>query len=177
MTQEEARVFFEFWVGQVIAPGFFGITISIIVASVITNYLRLFADENKELDKNIDPNKELSENFKLFREKNGYKISEYEKLLILCAISTLAFGGSLMITMFETGVSIFKQSYRFTIIISLGFLILLILLFALFNLAKNRRIKEGIIKDNKNTGLLPIIIVSVILISVFLGMVMSLIFA
>ncbi len=47
MTQEEARVFFEFWAGQVIGSVFFACIVSIIVASVFTNYLRLFADKKK----------------------------------------------------------------------------------------------------------------------------------
>lgn len=81
MTQEEIKLFFDFWAGQVIVGVFFACIVSIIVASVFTDYLRLFADEKKELDENKDPNKELSENFEAYKEKLDTSSLDMSRLL------------------------------------------------------------------------------------------------
>lgn len=108
MAQEEIKLFFDFWAGQVIVSVFFACIVAIIVASVIKDYLRLFADEKKKLDKNRELDKELAENFENFKEKIGHKISIYESLFIWCAISSLGAGGRVAITLYESGVSAFK---------------------------------------------------------------------
>lgn len=179
MTQEEARVFFEFWVGQVIAPGFFVCTISIIVTSLITNYLRFFADKNKEedLDENRDLNKEFAENFKNFREKVGNKYSGFEKLFIVATLFTLYYSGSLTVAFFKEGMSLFAESNRSMILFFSFIFILIFLLFLLFNLAKKKRIEDGTIKDDKNISLIPTIVSAVMLFLIFFGLVMFLKFS
>lgn len=116
----------------------------------------------------------MSENFEIFKEKIGHKLSIQESLFILCGISSLGSGGRVAITLFESGVSAFKLPDGIAINLFSYFLIYLNLLFVFYHLSKNKRIKDGIIKDNKNTGLLSIIIVTVMLFSVFFGMVVCL---
>ena len=156
---------------------FFVCIVAIIVSGVITDYLRLFADEKKELDKNRDLNKELAENFEIFKEKTGHKISIYESLFIWCVISSLGSGGRVAITLFESGVSAFKLPDGTGISLFLRFLIYLNLLFVFYHLSKDKRIKEGIIKDDGNTGLFVINVCAVIMLVVFFGLVISLNFA
>ncbi len=174
MTQEEIKLFFDFWAGQVIDSVFFICIVTIIVESVIKDYLRLFADEKKKLDKNRDLDKELAENFEVYKEKIGHKISIYESLFIWCAISSLGSGGRVAITLFKSGVSAFKLPDGTAISLFLRFLIYLNLLFVFYHLSKDKRIKEGIIKDDGNTGLFVINICAVIMFVVFFGLVIGL---
>lgn len=177
MTQEEIKLFFDFWAGQIIASVFFVCIVAIIVSGVITDYLRLFADKKKELDKNRDLNKELAENFEIFKEKIGHKISIYESLCVWFGISSLGSGGSVAITLFKSGVSAFKFPDGTAINLFLRFLIYLNLLFVFYHLSKDKRVKEGIIKDDGNTGLFVINVCVVIMFVVFFGLVISLNFA
>lgn len=177
MTQEEIKLFFDFWAGQIIASVFFVCIVAIIVTSVITDYLRLFTDKKKELDKNRDLDKELAENFGIFKEKIGHKISIQESLFIWCAISSLGSGGRVARMLFESGVSVFKFPDGTAISLFLRFLIYLNLLFVFYHLSKDKRIKEGIIKDDGNTGLFVINVCAVIMFVVFFGLVISLNFA
>lgn len=174
MTQEEVKLFFDFWAGQVIGSVFFACIVAIIVASVIKDYLRLFADEKKKLDKNRGLDKELAENFEVYKEKIEHKISIYKSLFIWCAISSLGSGGRVAITLFESGVSAFKFPDGIAISLFLRFLIYLNLLFVFYHLSKDKRIKEGIIKDDGNTGLFIINVCAVIMFVVFFGLVISL---
>lgn len=174
MTQEEIKLFFDFWAGQIIASVFFACIVAIIVTSVFTNYLRLFADEKKELDENRDLSKELAENFEVFNEKTGPKFSRYESLAIWCGISSLGSGGRVAITLFESGVSAFKFPDGIAINLFLRFLIYLNLLFVFYHLSKDKRIKEGIIKDDGNAGLFVINVCAVIMFVVFFTLVIGL---
>ena len=174
MTQEEIKLFFDFWAGRVIASVFFACIVSIIVASVFTDYLRLFADDKKELDDNRALDKELAENFEIFKEKTGHKTSLYESLIIWCGISSLGSGGRVAITLFKSGVSAFKLPDGTAISLFLRFLIYLNLLFVFYHLSKDKRIKEGIIKDDGNTGLFVINVCAVIMFVVFFGLVIVL---